>query len=68
MVYDGETRRGYLFKGAAEQIASGPLFDQTTEAIRKQMPQLPPVTYVVRVTVESIYDQSAGPTGGKKIA
>ena len=68
MVYDGESRRGYAFKGSAEQIDSGPLFDKTVEAIQKQMPQLPVPKYVVRVTVESIYDQSIGPTGGTQIA
>jgi uncharacterized protein len=68
MVHDAETRRGYIFKGVAEQIKAGPLFDQTVDSIRKAMPQLPPVAYVVKVTVESIYDQSAGPTGGKQIA
>ncbi len=68
MVYDGEQRRGYAFKGSAEQLASGPLFDQTVEAIHKAMPQLPTPKYVVRVTVESIHDQSLGPSGGKQIA
>ncbi len=68
MVYDGEQRRGYAFKGSAEQLASGPVFDQTVEAIHKAMPQLPTPKYVVRVTVESIHDQSLGPTGGKQIA
>ncbi len=68
MVYDEASRRGYMFKGSAEQIASGPLFDQTVEGIRQRMPQLPTPKYVVRVTVESIHDQSMGPTGGKQIA
>jgi uncharacterized protein len=68
MVFEAETRRGYIFKGTAEQIKAGPLFDQTVESIKKAMPQLPPVTYVVKVTVESIYDQSAGPNGGTQIA
>jgi predicted pyridoxine 5'-phosphate oxidase superfamily flavin-nucleotide-binding protein len=68
MVYDGESRRGYMFTGSTEQIAGGPLFDQTVEAIHKAMPQLPTPKYVVKVTVESIYDQSIGPNGGKQIA
>ena len=68
MVYDGESRRGYMFKGSTEQIDSGSLYDQTVEALHKQMPQLPAPKYVVRVTVESIYDQSVGPTGGTQIA
>ena len=68
MVYDAESRRGYAFKGTAEQMASGPLFDQTVESIRKAMPQLPTPVHVVKVSVESIWDQSAGPGGGKQLA
>jgi predicted pyridoxine 5'-phosphate oxidase superfamily flavin-nucleotide-binding protein len=51
-----------------ELFASGPLYDQTVENIKKAMPQLPPPKYVVKVAVESIYDQSAGPNGGKQLA
>jgi hypothetical protein len=68
MVFDAESRRGYMFKGAAELISSGPLFDQTAENQKKAMPQLPPPKFVVKVTVASIHDQSAGPNGGKQIA
>ncbi|MGA2764373.1 MAG: pyridoxamine 5'-phosphate oxidase family protein [Spirochaetia bacterium] len=68
MVYEEASRRGYAFKGAAELFPSGPLYDQTVEAIHKAMPQLPAPKYVVRVSVESIYDQSLGPNGGKQIA
>ena len=68
MVFDPEARRGYAFKGATEQIESGPLYDQTVEGIRKVMPQLPAPKYIVKVTVESIWDQSIGPNGGKQIA
>jgi predicted pyridoxine 5'-phosphate oxidase superfamily flavin-nucleotide-binding protein len=68
MVYDDGSRRGYMFRGTTEQIASGPLYEETVEGMKKRMPQLPAPAYVVRVTVESIFDQSAGPTGGKQIA
>jgi uncharacterized protein len=68
MVYDAESRRGYAIKGTTEQIESGPLFEQTVEGMRKMMPQLPTPKNVVKVTVESIWDQSAGPNGGKQIA
>ncbi len=30
--------------------------------------EFPPLQYVVRITVESVYDQSAGPEAGKQIA
>jgi uncharacterized protein len=68
MVYEEASRRGYMFKGSAELFASGPLYDQVTENMKKVMPQPPAPKYVVKVSVESIYDQSAGPNGGKKIA
>jgi predicted pyridoxine 5'-phosphate oxidase superfamily flavin-nucleotide-binding protein len=68
MVYEDGTKRGYMFKGAAELLASGPLYDQTVDNMKKVMPQLPAPKYVVKVSVESIFDQSAGPNGGKQIA
>ena len=68
MVYEDAARRGYMFKGTAELIASGPLYDQAVDNLKKLMPQQPAPKYVVKVLVESIYDQSAGPTGGKQIA
>ncbi len=68
MVYDAATRKGYMIRGAAELMASGPIYEQTSAAIKKAMPQLPPVQYVVRITVESVWDQSAGPGGGRQIA
>jgi uncharacterized protein len=68
MVYEDASKRGYIFKGAAELLATGSLYDQTVENMKKVMPQLPAPKYVVKVAVESIYDQSAGPNGGKQIA
>jgi uncharacterized protein len=68
MVYEESSRRGYMFKGAADLQESGPVYEQVTESMKKAMPQLPPPKYVVKITVESIHDQSAGPNGGKQIA
>ncbi len=68
MVYDEASRRGFALKGSVEMVANGPLYDQTVEGIRKAMPQVPAPKYVVKVTVESIFDQSLGPNGGKQIA
>ena len=59
---------GYQIKGTAEMIDSGPLFDQTVQAIKEKMPALPRPKYVVKITVESVFDQSAGPDAGKQIA
>jgi len=68
MVYDGDSRRGYSFKGDVELVSSGPLFEQTVENLKKLMPQMPEPKYVVKVRVDSIYDQSLGPSAGKKMA
>lgn len=68
MVYEDSSRRGYVFKGAAELPSSGPLYDQAVENTRKVMPQLPAPKHVVKVAVEAVYDQSAGPNGGKHLA
>jgi predicted pyridoxine 5'-phosphate oxidase superfamily flavin-nucleotide-binding protein len=68
MVYDNDSRKGYCLKGRAEMIAQGPLFDQMSEAIKKMPMPLPPPKYVVRITVEAIFDQSVGPEAGKQIA
>ena len=68
MVFDAESKRGYMFKGVAEQIASGSLYDEMVMGLKKAMPQLPAPKYVVKVTVESIWDQSSGPNGGKQVA
>ena len=57
-----------MLRGACELFASGPLYDQVVEGIKKTAPQLPPPKYVVRVAVEQVWDQSAGPNGGRQLA
>ena len=68
MVFEESSRRGYIFKGPVEVTSSGALFDQAVEELKKAAPQLPSPKFVVKVTVESIFDQSVGPTGGMQIA
>jgi uncharacterized protein len=69
MVMDVESRKGYSLKGVAELIPSGPLYDQIYEGVKKMLgPQIPAPKYVVKVEVQSIFDQSLGPTAGKQIA
>lgn len=68
MVYEDSSRRGYAFKGRVELVDSGPLFTETVAQIKERMPQLPTPRYVVKVQVDAIFDQSAGPSGGKQIA
>jgi predicted pyridoxine 5'-phosphate oxidase superfamily flavin-nucleotide-binding protein len=68
MVYEEASRRAFMIRGSTEQIASGPLYDRTVEGMKKVMPQLPAPKYVVRVTVQAVFDQSAGPNGGRQLA
>ena len=68
MVYEEASLRSFMIKGSTEQTASGPLYDRTVEGLKKVMPQLPAPKYVVRVTVQAVFDQSAGPNGGRQLA
>ena len=67
-VVDEKTYKGYQLKGVAELLTAGPIFDQVSEQLKKAPMKLPPVRYVVKITVDSIYDQSVGPDAGKQIA
>jgi len=67
-VIDTASAKGYQLKGTAELISSGPLFDQFDKELNRAMLSLPPLKYVVKIAVESVYDQSGGPDAGKQIA
>ena len=67
-VIDQATFSGYQLKGTAEIISSGPLYEEVSAQVKARMPQLPAPTYVVKIAVEAVYDQSAGASAGKQIA
>jgi predicted pyridoxine 5'-phosphate oxidase superfamily flavin-nucleotide-binding protein len=67
-VMDEKSFKGYQIKGTAELLTAGELFDQIAEELKKAPIKLPPATYVVKITVDAVYDQSVGPEAGKKIA
>jgi predicted pyridoxine 5'-phosphate oxidase superfamily flavin-nucleotide-binding protein len=67
-VIDTATNAGYQLKGTAELLSSGDLFEQTVEELKQKSSALPAPTYVVKISVEAIYDQSVGPNAGKQIA
>ncbi|HMD84204.1 MAG TPA: pyridoxamine 5'-phosphate oxidase family protein [Terriglobia bacterium] len=67
-VIDPATAKGYQIKGTAELISAGPLYDQMAEQLKQSSPSLPAPKYVVKIAVESVYDQSVGPDAGKQIA
>jgi len=66
-VADMTTYKGYQIKGSAEILESGLLFERMAEEIKKAPMKLPPLQYVVQITVETVYDQSVGPEAGKQI-
>jgi uncharacterized protein len=66
-VVDMETKKGYQFKGAAQLVDSGPVFDQVVEKLKKAPMKLPNPKHVVIMTVDSIFDQSVGPKAGQQI-
>ena len=66
-VVDLEKYKGYQFKGSAQLVDSGPMFDQMVEQLKKAPMQLPHPKYVVIITVDSVFDQSVGPKAGQQI-
>lgn len=65
---DTEKVIGYQFKGTAELIEAGPVYEMVKAQLEASPKSLPVPTYVARITVEEIYDQTPGPNAGKKIA
>lgn len=54
LVGDHKKMVGYQFKGEAELLNEGELFDKVSAGIAKAMPQLPKATYVVKIKVDEI--------------
>ncbi len=67
-VIDNETFKGYQIKGTAEILDSGQLFNETAKQLEASPKKLPPMHHLVKITVESVFDQSVGPEAGKQIA
>ena len=67
-VADAATAKGYQLKGTAEIVTSGPLFEDISKQLKESPKGLPLLHYVVKITVEAVFDQSVGPDAGKQIA
>ena len=63
-----ENGKGYQFKGTAELLTSGPLYDQLKALLAEKKPGLPVPKHAVKITVEEIYSLTPGPEAGIKIA
>jgi len=66
-VVDTATLKGYQLKGTAEILASGALVDETSRQLKEAQKGLPPLRCVVKIKVESVFDQSVGPEAGKQL-
>ena len=67
-VIDAASATGYQMKGTAEVISSGPLFEEALALLKDSPKEMPPLKYVVKITVEAVFDQSVGPFAGRQIA
>ena len=68
-IHDPERRLAMQVKGRAELIDSGEEFDQVAEklkAISEQL-HLPPMKYLVKIAVESVWDMGPGPNAGDQL-
>jgi hypothetical protein len=56
-------------KGHAELIDHGDVFDRVNEQLLpiSEAQHLPPMKYVVRITVDSVWDMGPGPHAGEKL-
>jgi hypothetical protein len=67
-IYDPDTYLAVQVKGQAAMSDSGALYEKVVDMLRQRAPSLQPPTYVVEITVESVWDMSAGPNAGERIA
>jgi predicted pyridoxine 5'-phosphate oxidase superfamily flavin-nucleotide-binding protein len=68
-IHDPERKVAMQVKGRAELIDHGEVFDQVNEKLKAVSEQLhlPPMKYVVRITVESVWDMGPGPHAGEQL-
>lgn len=66
-VFEEERGVAVQLKGTAELIEGGSLFDSVSARLADLAMALPPLKYVVKITVESVWDMAAGPHAGEAI-
>ncbi|GAB4249199.1 MAG: hypothetical protein Kow00129_09990 [Thermoleophilia bacterium] len=67
-VFDPDKKVAVQIKGVADMIQEGELFDRVQKQIEDLQMGLPPIKYVVRIQVDSVWDMTAGPDAGERIA
>jgi len=66
-VFDEERGVAVQIKGTAELIENGALFDSVVTRLSDLKEALPPLKYVVKITIESVWDMAVGPHAGEAI-
>ena len=68
-IHDPERKIAMQVKGHADLIDHGEVFDRVNDGLRemRQEQHLPPVKYVVRITVDSVWDMGPGPHAGEAL-
>jgi uncharacterized protein len=68
-VHDRQRRIAMQVKGHAELIDKGTVFAQANERLARLSDDmhLPPMKYLVRISVESVWDMTPGPHAGEQI-
>jgi predicted pyridoxine 5'-phosphate oxidase superfamily flavin-nucleotide-binding protein len=67
-LFDREKGVAVQIKGVADMIETGESYEQVKAKVAEAMPAIPSVRYLVRVMADSVWDMSAGPRAGEKIA
>jgi uncharacterized protein len=67
-IFDPDKRVAVQVKGVADMIEKGELFDKVSQQIADLQMDLPPIKYVVRIGVQSVWDMTAGPDAGEQLA
>lgn len=67
-IFDPEAKVAVQAKGRTENVTDGELFQKVAEQIKELTADLPPIQAVVRIEVDSVWDLSAGPDAGERIA
>lgn len=68
-ILDAERNVAMQVKGHAELIDHGEVFDWVSEQLKAQAEPMecPPIKYVVRITVDSVWDMAPGPHAGEEM-
>ena len=68
-IHDPERKLAMQVKGRAELIDHGEEFDQVADKLKEISEQLhlPPMKYLVKIAVESVWDMGPGPNAGEQL-